>query len=109
MFLEGSRDFDLIWGTVTAAISFALAYPVLWWWLPEHRRSLFGSQIDPNMRLQLGYGLLCMAMCFTNALCRYIDHGELEYVHPIFAFITLVLVLLLTPLISRTALSARTQ
>lgn len=97
MFLEGTRDFDLIWGTATALLSFALAFPILWWYLPAHRRSFFGSKIDPSYRLQLAYGLFCMAMVFTNALCRYIDHGFLEYVHPTFALITIALAVGLTP------------
>jgi hypothetical protein len=107
MFLEGSRDFDIIWGTVTAAISFAIGFPLLWWWLPKYRRSVFGPRIDPHLYLQMGYGLMCMAMTGTNALCRYIDHGYLEFVHPTFAFITLGLVLILVPLVYRTARTPR--
>jgi hypothetical protein len=107
VFLEGDRAFDIIWGSATGAISLALAIPILWWTLPEHRRSFFGPNIDPTYRLQLGYGLLAMAMSATNLLCRFIPHGLLAYVHPTFAFITLVLVLGLGPRIAYVALRAR--
>lgn len=107
MFLEGSREFDVIWGTLTGLACLALAVPVLWWWLPEHRRSFFGTRIDPGYRLQLAYGLFAMAMFGTNIGCRYIPHGFLEYVHPTFALITAILILTLTPRIAYLALRAR--
>jgi hypothetical protein len=109
VFLEGDRAFDILWGSATAAISLALAVPLLWWWLPEHRRSFFGTAIDPTYRLQLAYGLLAMGMFGTNLLCRFIPHGLLEYVHPTYAFVTLALVLGLSPRIVYLALRARRQ
>lgn len=107
MFLEGDRTFDLVWGTASGAISLALAMPILWWWLPKHRRSLFGTAIDPSYRLQLAYGLFAMAMFGTNFFCRFIPHGFLEYVHPTFAFITLALMLGIGPRVLYLALTAR--
>jgi len=101
--LEGDRAFDLIWGSATAVISLALAVPLLWWWLPEHRRSVFGTAIDPTYRLQLAYGLFAMALGGTNFFCRFIAHGFLAYVHPTFALITLVLVVGLGPRIAALA------
>jgi hypothetical protein len=105
--LEGDRGFDILWGSATALISLALAVPLLWWWLPEHRRSVFGTAIDPTYRLQLAYGLLAMAMFGTDALCRFIPHGFLEYVHPTYAFITLALACGLGPRVVYLALRAR--
>jgi hypothetical protein len=107
VFLEGDRTFDILWGSATGLISLALAVPMLWWWLPRHRRSVFGTAIDPTYRLQLAYGLLGMGMFGTNALCRFIPHGFLEYVHPTYAFITLALVAGLGPRILFLALRAR--
>jgi hypothetical protein len=107
VFLEGDRAFDIVWGSTTGAISLALAIPILWWYLPKHRRSLFGPAIDPKYRLQLAYGLLAMGMFGTNSLCRFIPHGFLEYVHPTFAFITLALVVGLGPRIAYLALQTR--
>lgn len=95
--IEGSRSFNIAYGTITALISLALAFPVLLWWLPEHRRSFFGTAIDPSYKLQLGYGLFCMAMMGTNLGCRYIPHGHLAYVHATFAIITFALTIALTP------------
>ncbi len=106
MFLEGDRAFDLIWGSATGAVSLALAVPILWWWLPEHRRSVFGTAIDPSYRLQLAYGLFGMAMFGTNFFCRFIPHGFLDYVHPTFAFITLGFLLGLGPRVVYLALRA---
>ncbi len=107
MFLEGDRVFDLVWGTASGALSLALAVPMLWWWLPQHRRSVFGAGIDPHYRLQLAYGLFAMAMFGTNFFCRFIPHGFLEYVHPTFAFITLILLAGLGPRIIYIALTRR--
>jgi hypothetical protein len=95
--MEGSRLFDEAWGLVAAAFCLAVAVPTLWWWLPEHRRAFFPRAVDPNFRLQLGYGLFGMAMAGTNFGCRFIPHAALEAVHPTFFLITVALVLGLAP------------
>jgi hypothetical protein len=66
--IEGSRSFDEAWGLATAALCPALAVPILWWRLPEQRRSFFGPAIDPRYGLQLGYGIFCMALLIALAL-----------------------------------------
>jgi hypothetical protein len=105
--MEGSRVFDVTWGLVTAATCLALAVPMLWWWLPEHRRSFFGPAIDPHNRLQLAYGLFCMAMAGTNIGCRAIPHDDLPFVHPVFFLITLALIAGLAPRALAMALNRR--
>jgi len=105
--LENDRAFDLVWGAASGMISLALAVPLLRWSLPEHRRSVFGTAIDPTYRLQLAYGLLAMGMFVTNSLCRFIPHGALEYVHPTYAFITLALVFGFGPRVVYLALRGR--
>jgi hypothetical protein len=95
--IEGSRAFDVTWGLVAGAICLALAVPMLWWWLPAHRRSFFGAAIDPTYRLQLAYGLFCMAMAGTNVGCRSIPHDDLSLVHPAFFLITVGLVVAFAP------------
>ena len=105
--MEGSRAFDIAWGLVSAATCLALAVPLLWWWLPAHRRSFFGSAIDPRFRLQLGYGLFCMAMAGTNVGCRAIPHDDLPFVHPAFFLITVALVVALGPRAIAMALDSR--
>ncbi len=107
--IEGSRAFDLTWGLVTAAMCLALAVPMLWWWLPEHRRSFFGAAIDPRYRLQLAYGLFCMAMAGTNVGCRAIPHDDLPLVHPTFFLITVALVAAFAPRVVAMALGRRSQ
>ena len=102
--IEGSRGFDLAWGLGTAALCLALAVPLLWWWLPAHARSFFGEAIDPRRRLQLGYGLFCMALAGTNLGCRTIPHDGLPLVHPAFFAMTLVLAAALAPRIVSLAL-----
>jgi hypothetical protein len=99
--IEGSRSFDLTWGFVSAAVCLALAVPMLRWWLPEHRRSFFGPRVDPRYRLQLAYGLFCMAMAGTNLGCRAIPHDDLRFVHPTFFLITVALVVGFAPRILR--------
>jgi hypothetical protein len=96
-FLEGDRAFGLIYGFASGSVCLALAIPLLYWVLPAHRRSFFGTRIDPDYRLQLGYGIFCMAMAFTDIGCRAIPHGELMLVHPAFFLMTLVLVAALAP------------
>jgi hypothetical protein len=105
--IEGSRAFDLWWGIVWGAACLALAVPVLWWSLPEHRRSLFGSAIDPQGRLQVAYGIFAMAMAFTNLGCRAIPHGELAYVHPGYFLMTVALLIGLAPRVLTVALRPR--
>ncbi len=95
--MEGSRAFELTWGLTAGAICLAVAIPVLWWWLPAHRRSFFGRALDPDGRLQLAYGVFAMAMAFTNVGCRVIPHDDLPLVHPTFFLITVALVLGLAP------------
>jgi hypothetical protein len=75
----------------------ALAVPLLYWVLPGHKRSFFAPRIDPEYRLQLAYGIFCMAMAFTDIGCRTIPHGYLAYVHPTFFLMTLGLLIGLGP------------
>jgi FtsH-binding integral membrane protein len=96
-FLEGNRTFELIYGFTTGGLCLALAIPLLYWVLPQHRRSFFGERIDPNYVLQLAYGIFCMAMAFTDIGCRAIPHGELAFVHPTFFFMTLLLAVTIGP------------
>jgi hypothetical protein len=96
-FLEGDRTFGLIYGLTTGGLCLALAIPLLYWVLPGHKRSFFGPRIDPDYRLQLAYGIFCMAMAFTDIGCRTIPHGRLAFVHPTFFLLTLVLVVGLAP------------
>jgi hypothetical protein len=96
-FLEGDRTFSLAYGFLTGGLCLALAIPILWWVLPGSRRSFFGTYVDPAARLQLAYGILCMAMAFTDVGCRAIPHGPLPFVHPAFFLMTVVLVAALGP------------
>ncbi len=96
-FLEGDRTFSIVYGLVTGGLCLTLAVPLLYWVLPGHRRSFFGAAIDPAYRLQLAYGIFCMAMAFTDIGCRSIPHGSLEFVHPTFFLMTLVLVVSIAP------------
>ncbi len=96
-FLEGDRTFSLAYGLTTGAFCLALAIPLLYWVLPGHERSFFGQRIDPQQRLQLAYGIFCMAMAFTDIGCRAIPHGTLALVHPTFFLITIALVITLAP------------
>jgi len=99
--IEGSRSFDIAWGVVSGALCLALAIPILASMRPAQRRSLFGTPIDPAYRLQLGYGIFCVAMAFTNVGCRAIPHDGLPLVHPTFFLITLALVVGLGPRVIR--------
>jgi hypothetical protein len=89
--LEGDRTFDIALGTLTGAICLAVAIPILLWTLPSHRRRLFSRSVDPHGILQIAYGVFCMAMAWADALCRYIPHGPLAWVHPAF-FVTTLLI-----------------
>jgi hypothetical protein len=90
-FLEGDRTFSIVYGLVTGGLCLALAVPLLYWVLPGHRRRFFSAEVDPSYGLQLGYGIFCMAMAFTDIGCRTIPHGSLAFVHPTFFLMTLVL------------------
>jgi hypothetical protein len=104
-FLEGGRTFGVIYGLVTGGACIAVAIPLLWWYLPDHRRSFFGPPIDPHCGLQLGYGIFAMAMGFTDIGCRAIPHGPLAFVHPVFFIMTILVVAGITPRL--VALAAR--
>ena len=97
MFLEGDRTYDIIYGLITGGACIALAIPILTWVLPGRERSIFGPRIDPAQRLQLAYGIFCMAMGFTDIGCRTIPHGDLPFVHPTFFLMTLTLLIALGP------------
>ena len=95
--LEGSRTFSIVFGTLTAGACLALAVPLLAWSLPGSRVAFFPKSADPRGLLQLAYGVLCMSMAFADALCRYIPHRPLGLVHPAFFLTTLALVAFLGP------------
>ncbi len=110
--LEGSREFDVIWGSVTGSICFAVGAWVLFAWLRERGRgtpSIFGAATDPGRRLQFAWGIFAMMMGGTNFGCRYIDHAYLAGVHEGFFALTLLVVLLLVPRLGWLAFVARRQ
>jgi hypothetical protein len=89
--IEGTRTFNVIFGAVTSGICLAIAIPIVWWILPKHRVWLFSREVDRNQGVQLAYGILCMSMAFTDALCRGIPHKPLPFVHPAFFLTTLII------------------
>jgi hypothetical protein len=99
--LEGSRAFDITWGTVTGLLCLSVAVPALMWVLPGRTRRIFGAAVDPHQRLQAAWGLFAMFMAFTNVGCRYIDHAYLEGVHEGFFAVTLVVLAVLVPAVLR--------
>jgi hypothetical protein len=107
--IEGSRAFDIAWGTLTGCLCLSLAIPTLWWMLPKHARAIFPASVDPKQHLQLAYGIFTMGMAFTNFGCRFIDHRYLLGVHEGFALITLAVVLVMTPLVTRAAFFKRAR
>ena len=102
--LEGDRTFAIVFGTLLAGSCFALAFPILWWYLPRTRKWIFPKRTDPRQTLQLCFGVLCMSMMFTNALCRYIPHGPLGFCHAAFFLTTLALLALMGPRVVAVAL-----
>jgi hypothetical protein len=101
--LEGSRAFDIAWGTVTGCLCLLVASPTLWWILPKHARRIFPESVDPGQRLQFAWGIFGMFMAFTNFGCRFIDHRYLEGVHEGFFALTLIVLAMLAPLVVRAA------
>jgi hypothetical protein len=87
----------MLFGATTAAVCFSVAIPILWWVLPKHKVWLFSPSVDGDQRVQLAYGLFCMSMAFTDALCRFIPHRPLEWVHPAFFITTIIIAVGLGP------------
>jgi hypothetical protein len=108
--LEGSRTFDIIWGTVAGGLCFTLGLMTLAWLVKAHRTgtaSLFGSALDPHRRLNFGWGLFAMFMGGTNVGCRYVEHDYLPGVHEGFFVLTLLLVVVLAPVLVRQTVATR--
>jgi hypothetical protein len=105
--IEGTRTFNVIFGLVTAAVCFSVAIPTLWWVLPAHKAWLFSRGADRYRRIQLAYGLFCMAMAFTDAGCRIFPHPPLPWVHPAFFLTTLIIGFGLGPRVVWVALRER--
>lgn len=95
--IEGSRSFDVLWGTTTAAILVLIGWTALLWTETPRRVSIFGESADPKMRLQISWAVFALAMAGTNVGCRYIPHAFLEGVHLGYASITLAVILVLGP------------
>jgi hypothetical protein len=89
--MEGTRGYDIAFGALTSLTCLAIAVPILWWVLPNYAVWLFSPAVDRNRYIQLAYGIFAMAMAFTDALCRFIPHALLPWVHPAF-FLTTVLI-----------------
>jgi hypothetical protein len=113
--LEGSREFDIAWGTITAAICFGLGATTIWSWVAlrrTHGVSIFGQALDPGRGLQLAWGIFAMGMGGTNLGCRYIDHRYLSGVHEGFYALTLLVIAVLAPpafRIARASVVSRTR
>ncbi len=95
--IEGSRPFDILFGATTSLVCLFCAVPILWWVLPRTRLWLFSKNVDRNQGIQLAYGIFCMSMAFTDALCRFIPHDPLEWVHPAFFLTTIIIALGIGP------------
>jgi Na+/melibiose symporter-like transporter len=105
--LEGSRTFSIVFGTVTSLACLSLALPILYWCLPASRKWIFTKESDPHLLLQIGFGVLSISMAFADALCRFIPHPKLGFVHPAFFLTTCALVLLLGPRVLGVALASK--
>ncbi len=105
--IEGTRTFNICFGAATAAACFAVAIPMLWWVLPGRNVWFFSPGVDGDQRVQLAYGIFCMSMAFTDALCRFIPHKPLAWVHPAFFLTTLIIATVLGPRIAYLALRRR--
>jgi hypothetical protein len=95
--MEGTRGYDIAFGAITSLVCLSIAVPILWWVLPNYAVWLFSPAIDRNRYLQLAYGIFAMAMAFTDALCRFIPHALLPWVHPAFFTTTVILAVALGP------------
>lgn len=102
--IEGNRLFSIVFGTIMSGSCFAVAVPTLWWFLPRQRIWIFPQELDPKRRWQFWFGMFGMGMAFTNALCRYIPHGDLGIVHPVFFLTTIAYVLFLGTRVAAVAL-----
>jgi hypothetical protein len=95
--IEGTRTFNIMFGALTSAVCFSIAVPTLWWVLPRYAKWIFPPELDRNRYIQLAYGIFCMAMAFTDALCRFIPHAILPWVHPAFFVTTVIIAIGLGP------------
>jgi hypothetical protein len=105
--IEGSRTFNILFGATTSGVCLLVAVPILWWVLPQHRRWFFSRGADGHQRIQLAYGIFCMSMAFTDALCRFIPHKPLEWVHPAFFYTTVLIALGIGPRVAYLLLRRR--
>ena len=105
--LEGGRTFDIVLGTITGLACLAVAAPILWWSLPAHRRTIFSPAADRRGIVQIAYGVFCMAMAWADALCRYIPHSPLGFVHPAFFVTTAFIVAFIGPRVVAAATRAK--
>ncbi|MGD0471587.1 MAG: hypothetical protein ABSB70_00015 [Candidatus Velthaea sp.] len=101
--IEGTRIFNILFGVVNAAVCFSVAIPILWWVLPKHRTWFFSPKVDRNQGAQL----FCPSMASTDALCRFIPHEPLPWVHPAFFLTTLIIAAALGPRVAYIALRRR--
>ena len=107
--IEGSRAFNVCFGAATSALCLSVAAPTLWWVLPKYRVWIFSPSVDPKQYVQLAYGILCMSMAFTDALCRFIPHQPLPWVHPAFFITTILIAVGLGPRVVYVAMTLRRQ
>lgn len=96
---EGSRLFDIAFGSFNAAVCLAVALPTLTWCLARFRRWIFTERLDPSQFMQASFGVFGIAMAIANALCRYIPHRPLALVHPTFFVTTISFALFLAPFV----------
>jgi hypothetical protein len=98
--LEGSRGFDIVWGTTFGTLCFAIGFAALADWLRARRTdgvSMFGAATDPGRGLHLAWAIFALGMGGTNAGCRFIDHRYLSGVHEAFFALTLITIGVIVP------------
>ncbi len=105
--IEGSRAFNVCFGAATSAVCLYVAIPILWWGVAKRKVWLFSAHIDDKQGLQLAYGIFCMAMAWTDALCRFVPHRPLAWVHPAFFLTTIIIAIGLGPRVTYLLLRER--
>ena len=109
---EGSRAFDIGWGTVAGTLCFALGFYALRLWLDARASgdaSLVGRATDPGRSLHLAWAIFALAMGGTNFGCRYVEHRYLAGVHEGFFVLTVLVFAVLLPNMLKAAQTHRLQ
>jgi hypothetical protein len=91
----GNRLFDAVMSAAVGILCLAIGATIVRWTSRRHPVWLFTPRVDPDRRIQLAYGVLCLLVALVKLFGRNLALGPLDLVRPAFFYTMIFLIVTL--------------